>query len=196
LYNLSSGFPQLARRVAMRNLLAAKTAEAKRQGARLRPLGVLAGIVFLTAACGGSSPTAAAQPGGTSYAKEIAYAQCMRSHGEPSWPDPDSQGNFRLPASLQPSSTQYISANKICAKLLPNGGQISPEQLQKAVSEDLQFAECMRSHGITDFPDPTENGLNVSISLPAGSTIDASSPQFQSAHQACQALQPGARGGS
>src|SRR2546430_2503851 len=44
----------------------------------------------LVAACGGGSPAGAAAAGSTDYQKAVAYAQCMRSHGVPNFPDPDS----------------------------------------------------------------------------------------------------------
>jgi hypothetical protein len=48
----------------------------------------------------------------------------------------------------------------------------------------VQFAQCMRSHGLANFPDPTAQGT---FNLPASVT---SSPQFQSADQACRSLAP------
>jgi hypothetical protein len=61
-----------------------------------RPAGVLAGAlagtVLLIAACGGGSPAAVA--GSANYQKAVAYAQCMRTHGVPDYPDPNSQGVF------------------------------------------------------------------------------------------------------
>jgi len=51
---------------------------------------VLAGIALLVAACGaGGSPVAA---GPTAYQKSLAYAQCMRAHGEPGFPIPAARG--------------------------------------------------------------------------------------------------------
>jgi hypothetical protein len=47
-----------------------------------------------------------------------------------------------------------------------------------------QFAQCMRSHGLANFPDPTAEG---SFNLPAGMS---SSPQFASADRACRSLAP------
>lgn len=47
-----------------------------------------------------------------------------------------------------------------------------------------QFAQCMRAHGVTDFPDPTAEG---SFNLPTGMT---GSPQFASADQSCKSLAP------
>jgi len=49
----------------------------------------------------------------------------------------------------------------------------------------VQFAQCMRSHGLGNFPDPTAEG---SFNLPAGMT---SSPQFASADRSCKSLAPG-----
>lgn len=48
----------------------------------------------------------------------------------------------------------------------------------------VQFAKCMRSHGVTGFPDPTPQGTFL---LPKGMT---GTPQFQSADQACRSLAP------
>jgi hypothetical protein len=48
----------------------------------------------------------------------------------------------------------------------------------------VQFAQCMRSHGLGNFPDPTAEG---SFNLPAGMT---SSPQFASADRSCKSLAP------
>ena len=146
----------------------------------------LAGIALLTSACGGGPATLTAAQ---KYQKDIAYAQCMRSHGEPSWPDPSSKGGFVLGKGSTPldlSSPQYRSANKACLKLLPNGRMgFTPAELQQATSKALKFSACMRSHGIANFPDPVSRNGGVIIS---GSGIDPNSPQFQSARQACRSL--------
>jgi hypothetical protein len=146
----------------------------------------LAGIALLIAACGGGPATLTASQ---KYQKDISYAQCMRSHGEPSWPDPNSQGSFvfgNASTPFDPSSPQYQSANKACQKLLPNGRMgFTPAELQQAMSKALKFSACMRSHGIANFPDPVARNGAVIIS---GSGIDPNSPQLQSARQACRSL--------
>lgn len=48
----------------------------------------------------------------------------------------------------------------------------------------VDFAKCMRSHGLANFPDPTPQGT---FNLPKGMT---GTPQFQSADQACISLAP------
>ena len=48
----------------------------------------------------------------------------------------------------------------------------------------LEFARCMRDHGVSDFPDPSTQG-NISVN-----PSEVSSPAFQTAQQACQKLLP------
>lgn len=165
---------------------------------RQRRAGVLAaaaaGIALLAAACGGGgSSTGASAAGSTPYQKAVAYAQCIRSHGQPGWPDPNSQGNFLITGSnhVDPHSPRFASANKACERLLPNGGQETAAQQQKALSQALKFVACMRSHGIPDFPDPTVQDGQVSQRLDA-SGFARNSPQLQSARQACRGFQFGA----
>jgi len=50
----------------------------------------------------------------------------------------------------------------------------------------LAFSDCMRSHGLSSFPDPGSNGI-----IPKNQVIPlASSPQFRPAQRACQHLLP------
>lgn len=58
-------------------------------------------------------------------------------------------------------------------------------------SSFLKFASCMRSHGVSNFPDPTP-GHGVQI----GPGIDPSSPAFGSAQKTCSKLLPGGGPGS
>jgi hypothetical protein len=60
----------------------------------------------------------------------------------------------------------------------------------------LKFAECMRAHGIANFPDPTMNNGTIVIHSPQSSGTDTSSPQFLAAQQACRSLEPGGGGSS
>lgn len=55
------------------------------------------------------------------------FAQCMRAHGIDDWPDPDAQGNFHMPPSLNnvklgPRAPQIMAAWRgPCAKYDPSG---------------------------------------------------------------------------
>lgn len=55
----------------------------------------------------------------------------------------------------------------------------------------LAFSQCMRSHGLPNFPDPS----NGAILLGPSAHINPQSPSFQSAQHACQKLIPGFKGG-
>jgi hypothetical protein len=55
-------------------------------------------------------------------------------------------------------------------------------------SQGVKFAQCMRAHGLTNFPDPGSGG---GIQLSAGSGINPQSPGFQAAQKACSRYLPG-----
>jgi hypothetical protein len=52
--------------------------------------------------------------------------------------------------------------------------------------EAYRFSDCMRAHGVSDFPDPQihQDGNQVSVIVSLNPTI-VSSPAFKSAQQAC-----------
>jgi hypothetical protein len=52
----------------------------------------------------------------------------------------------------------------------------------------LAFSQCMRAHGVTNFPDPSAGG---GIHLPASSNINPFSPSFRTARAHCAKLLPG-----
>lgn len=91
----------------------------------------------------------------------LAFSECMRTNGVPNFPDPQPGGNFALNGSVNPASPAFRAAQSKCQKLL-GGGAVggplipgaqthpSPQTLAKLV----RIAQCMREHGIKDFPDP------------------------------------------
>jgi hypothetical protein len=52
----------------------------------------------------------------------------------------------------------------------------------------LAYSECMRSHGVPNFPDPPGQGQPAAT---AGPSIDQNSPVYQLAGKACRHLLPG-----
>ena len=188
---------------------------------RLRRAGVLAAaavsVALLAAACssGSSASSAAAAAPATAapttaapttaapataapattassaYEAAVAYAQCMRTHGEPSWPAPTSDGYFTGDIDL--ASAQYLSANKACANLLPNGGVLTDAQAQQALGLLQKYAACMRSHGIPQFPDPNPHYVlagETGVGYVSMDTLRTTAQQFAAASQACRSLQP------
>jgi hypothetical protein len=146
---------------------------------------VLVVAAALGAACGGgASHSAASAPNiasGQSPAGQrgLLFASCIRAHGIPNLPDSDvsvsgGRVSFHIPGYLKP---QFPSAFQACQRDLP-GGDI-PARKHVNIREEISFASCMRSHGITDFPDPLPGG---GWDVPG----DTSSPQFEAAVHACQ----------
>jgi hypothetical protein len=151
---------------------------------------------------GSSSPSnghnqsqAMMKPVGASRAQELRYAQCIRANGEPNFPDPNSQGAFSFGSAqgIDPSSTQFQAAQQKCSQDLPHQS-FTPARQQQDYARLLKYSQCMRSHGVPSYPDPTKgSGGGVSLSIGGGphSGLDPSSPIFQRAQQACSKL-PGA----
>ena len=173
------------------------------QRARLRrygPLAVALACLALLAACGSGSAGSAADggsPGGSARTGALAYSQCMRAHGITKFPDPNSQGGIGIsggPGSgIDPNSPQFKAADQACRKLMP-GLKLSPAQQAATEARELQYSECMRSHGIRDFPDPNGQG-GISIRSTPGSDLDPNNPRFKAADSACQHLMPGGGNG-
>src|SRR5215472_4687390 len=180
---------------------------------RALALAALAATAMLVAACGGNSPPSAA--GSAQYQKALAFSKCMRSHGALGFPDPTSQGTITVTQAML-NSTQIRSAGSSCKNLLPrNAVQLPPALERKLEKQALQYAACMRSHGVPSFPDPTIRngtvGFHVAVQAAAppqsspGAPAPKSSgsgpkspggppampPQFQAAQRACQNLMPG-----
>jgi hypothetical protein len=160
-------------------------------------IAVVACTLVLAAACGSSSSTTAQLPTLQSMtAKALSYAQCMRSHGIQNFPDPTVQDNahtkgvgFSMPSGVDTSSPQFKSAAKTCRKQT-GFGVINPAVLQAAMANGLKFSECMRSHGITNYPDPVQHATNIQIGPGPDSGIDTNSPRFKAAQKACVPLLP------
>ncbi len=159
----------------------------------------LAAVALLAAGCGGGSHGAGsgASPGQGRLQQLTAFAQCMRGHGEPGFyledranvpsPSPGSAVlsfmGYLVPG-VSPRTAQFAGAMKVCKHLLPGGGQ--SETTQQQIETQVKFAQCMRAHGFSDYPDPqTQNGREVEKPLP--SDIDTASPQFEKAQNTCNA---------
>lgn len=158
---------------------------------------------------GGSSSSPESESSASAQQKMIAFSHCMRTHGVPEFPEP-SEGRLLLRSSdhnghvtgVNPQSAQFQAASKACAKLSPKGGKPpSPAEQTKLQERALRLAQCMRTHGVPNFPDPEfsrgAGGFGIRIGGRKGgpSGIDPSSPRFQAAQKACQSIMPGPRGG-
>jgi hypothetical protein len=164
----------------------------------------MSSLALLAAACGGghSASTGSTRAGGSSTAagstnssstssQLLAYAQCMRAHGVPDFPDPDSSG--LIPAdrvkALTVSRTVFAAADGQCHSLYPTLPGINAPFTTEQKQDYLKAAACMRAHGIPNFPDPVISGTQVQLPIPSG--VDPNSPQFTQARQICSRMIPG-----
>jgi hypothetical protein len=156
----------------------------------------VAAFSLLAAGCGGGgSPGVASVASSTTAATTtqngaVAFAHCMRSHGVPTFPDPDSSGVFDGPKLKQVgvSASRVRAAQSACNHLLPNGIPLAGRITRADQVYYLRGAACMRRHGVPDFPDPTFQNNNVRFNIP--SSIDANSSRVKSAVATCQKLIP------
>jgi hypothetical protein len=160
----------------------------------------LGSVALTVAACGSAGSSA----GTTSSAGNagLKFAQCMRSHGVPNFPDPGANGGgFQGGAGINLQAPAFAGAQQACQKILgPNTPRTPPTAAQNAAA--LKFAQCMRRHGVPNFPDPSSSlnppaGLTLvlrGMEFPVGSAINPRSPAFQQAAGACGLKLPSAHG--
>jgi hypothetical protein len=75
-----------------------------------------------------------------------------------------------------------------------NSAGIAGSESSKGVAQLFAYSRCMRSHGLSDFPDPTTSpGGGAAISIQAGpdSDLNRRNPTFKAASHACRGLLPG-----
>ena len=174
------------------------------------------GVVALTVlgACGGSSPSAqvaslaGSQSGADATTTTTAatseadaqqamldFAQCMREHGI-DMPDPqfgdNGQATFSAGAEGGPADkTKLDAAQAACQsyldKVKSNAPPMDPAKIEEEKQRMLDFAQCMRDHGI-DFPDPqiSTDGGGLQVQL-GGPGLDPNSPGFKEANDTCAA---------
>lgn len=166
-----------------------------RIGRRIRhiPTGfAVIGIATAITGCGSSGKPP------SPHADFLAYSKCMRAHGVSGFPDPSPGGGIRLQigSGVNPSAPAFKSAHASCRRLLPGGGPPMRPSAQ-ARAQLLAVSQCMRRHGVPDFPDPTttppsdpgafggvldENGVVLAIPK----TVDVQAPAFKSAAALCK----------
>jgi hypothetical protein len=155
---------------------------------------------LLAAGCGGGGSPGVASVGSSTSATTtqtglVAYSDCMRSHAVAEFPDPDKSGEIPKEA-LVPlvNSPHFRAAATACEHLLANGSlgpQETAEQQRTKVADELSFATCMRSHGLSGFPDPTAGG-GLSVAMIQAQGIDVHSPAVLRVVQACLPASHGA----
>ena len=131
-------------------------------------------------------PALAQQPADNDDAA-LAYAQCMRDNGYAEFPDPTPGEGMRF--LITPgSAARFEKAAAVCRDLAPAGMRdegVTPEQLEGL----LKLAQCVREHGVPNFPDPSADG-GFDVGKVSTGPDD---PKLRAAMDACRGLSGGAR---
>ncbi len=141
------------------------------------------------AACGSSRPSAVGSARAT-YAADLAYAQCMRTHGVPDFPDPKSTAGFHI--SGQPHGTSPAArANDTCQHLLSGdstgtGSATAPTTASApgaAATDCLTVSRCyapqqfLAAYGIQPLLDRGITGRGITVVLPEAAETGPARPQ-------------------
>lgn len=127
----------------------------------------------------------------------LDFAECMRDHGidmeDPQF-DGEGRGGINLEATPE-NEDDLEAAQEACQPLLEDARgetEIDPEQEAEMREQALEFAQCMRDHGVEDFPDPVfEDGGFVIQGDRADGGEMGDDPDFEAANEACQTDQGG-----
>jgi hypothetical protein len=128
----------------------------------------------------------------------VSFSRCMRTHGVPNFPDPDSNGSIpggkTTLRQLAASNSQYQAATEACQDLWPYQAPTQAQQRQQ-LTDDVKFAQCMRSHGLPNFPDPTNSDGRVEFAISVSRDgFDPHSPQILAKAHECQHVLPAGTG--
>jgi hypothetical protein len=102
-------------------------------------------------------------------------------------------GRQRLPLAALAMIAMVVLISA-CGSSAPAGtsGSSTAANAQKAV----KFAECMRSNGVSEFPDRGASGSFTIDEIVNGSSLDPNTPAFEHALSACRDLEPAGFTGS
>jgi hypothetical protein len=161
---------------------------AARTNRRRRSLCVaVAGVIGVWAIAGcGSSSKSSSTVASSASPQGVEYSDCMRSHGVPNFPDLNANGSVNLPSSVNPAAPAFQAAQQACASLRPGAGSPPPISLSQQKSF-VANAQCVRKHGVSNFPDPVfgPGGQGIGYNVPAGSLAYETQGVFEAEHKAC-----------
>jgi hypothetical protein len=109
----------------------------------------------------------------------------MRDNGVPDFPDPGPDGRFREPGHEQQNDPTFVAATEACRNLAPGGNHENTSD-PAVVDQMRQYAQCVREHGVPDFPDPGPDGR-----IRGPSHERQNDPKFVAANEACRSKLPG-----
>jgi hypothetical protein len=115
------------------------------------------------------------------------WASCMRNHGDPNQVDPTIDATKVIQVTLPTGYAGGLQGESgACGSYLSAaetalGGGTAPGSSSEAIA--LKFAQCMRTNGVPDYPDPTGN--SQAIHATSGSDLNPANPTYQDASTLC-----------
>jgi hypothetical protein len=148
-------------------------------------------VVALSACALPGAAAAKPSPSPDPQAQMLKFAECMRANGVTDFPDPSTSAgggtdiHFKAGSGVDPKDPAFQKAEAACSKYLSGslGRGTKPDKATQA--QMLKFSQCMRAHGVPNFPDPSAEG---GIALDPSSGADPNDPSFQKAQQACSSI--------
>lgn len=138
----------------------------------------------------GGVSTTTTPKGGNATQLMDQWATCMRANGDPDQTDPtiDEYGviNITIPQGVTDTSisSEAHGSSGPCSQyelaaenVLRAANPVAPPPTQAQL---VQYVDCMRTHGVPDYPDP---GPNNETKFPAD--VNPNSPTFENANKVC-----------
>jgi hypothetical protein len=164
----------------------------------LRPLVALALVSVISAGCGSNARSETGSTGSTGNKnatdqdKAVKFAECIRGHGVPDFPDANAKGEFVYGVSVSPAV--WKKAVDACKDLQPPG-TLSAKRSPKQQTASLKFAQCIRDNGVKDFPDPANGEPLVDTRRIPSTDRNGGMSILNAAMQKCRSLMDKAAAG-
>jgi hypothetical protein len=83
-----------------------------------------------------------------------------------------------------------ITAYMVLVAGCGSSGSSKHPSASRTYAQGVKYADCMRSHGVSNFPDPNSSGGGAAQ---GAAPADEASPAYKSAQTACAKLRPGGK---
>jgi hypothetical protein len=116
----------------------------------------------------------------------------MRAHGVSGFPDPGGSATSgisilgsSIPSTINIHAPAFRAALNLCMTAL-NAGHPRPTITASQKEAAVKFSQCMRAHGVSNYPDPQfPPGGGIEIGPPPGSNVNMSAPAVAHAQNIC-----------